>query len=579
MKTIFYAALLFAVLIFTHSASPPPSPVTVPLQFFGMSWFNSTYPFAPGITLGVEGKSGHGGLAGQGQLIDNIAATCANSTSPSDACYTWTDFDTFMNLAATNNWKVIFDWDIMPMWMCPSQAPQSTNPHCVTLPNLTAVANIATAIATRYRGKIQYYETDNEANLAGEWQDTCANLVLLHNTERAAILAGDSGAKVGAPNVASGHLGLTGGCTSGPAGDGIVNEWIFIQNFLQTQDINGHFPVVDAVGHHAYENQSPALNSVAGYFLTVYNNFRSTATAASIPTTTPILVTEGSWGLSTPNPNCSAPANETGCLTSQQQIAYVGRWLVLGASTFSDGGGMWGSWYAYDIVWGTLNGTSGMNPLNAAAYAQMESWLTGATFASQCTTGTPSTVYICPYTAASGQNAEIIFNNQNGTAVNFSVPSWATFQQPLQGSNTAISGGIVTVNDTPILLTEGGSFAATPNSLAFGAVLNLTKSAGQIVAIKNNSGGTVTLLAPVFTGTNSNDFSSTGCSSGTLANGSTCNMTVFFSPAASVGTVETASVGINYVGYTGPPVSVTLTGTSGNSTPPSAPTGLGNTVH
>jgi hypothetical protein len=428
---------------------------SVPLSFFGMSWFNSTYPFGNNIVLGTQGKTGHGGLAGQGQLIDNVAATCANSTSPTDPCYTWTGFDTEVNTAVSNGMLLIFDLDQMPLWMCPNQnISQSGNPHCVILPNLTAISNVMTAIATRYVGKIKYYETDNEVNYSDEWQDTCSNLVLLHNTVRAAIKAGDSNALVGAPNLATGHLGLTGSCTTGPAGTGTQNEWIFLSNFLQTRDSNGKLPTVDTVGHHTYQSGTVTpLDSVAGFFLTTYNNFRAVMTAQGISKTTPLLVTEGSWGLSNPNPNCSAPLNTTGCLSSQQQIAYVGRWLVLGASTWSDGGGQLSSWYAYDIVWGTLNGTNGMNAQNAPAYGQMETWLTGAKFTQQCATGSPSTVYVCPFTSTSLTQAEIVFNDQNGTAANFVTPSWAGHYQQLLGTTTAITGGAVSVNDTPILLT------------------------------------------------------------------------------------------------------------------------------
>ena len=144
--------------------------------------------------------------------------------------------------------------------------------------------------------------------------------------------------------------------------------------------------------------------------------------------------------------------SSTGCLTSAQQPAYVGRWLVLGASTWADGGGQLPSWYAYDIDWGTLNGSSGMNPQNATAYGQMEGWLTGAAFQQQCHSGTPSTVFVCDFTNGLGQPSEVIFNDNNGSTTTYTVPSWATTYQPLLGNAQAISGGNVTVGDTPILL-------------------------------------------------------------------------------------------------------------------------------
>src|SRR5439155_16844650 len=116
------------------------------------------------------------------------------------------------------------------------------------------------------------------------------------------------------------------------------------------------------------------------------------------------------------------------------------------------GGGQLPSWYAYDIDWGTLNGSSGMNPQNATAYGQMEGWLTGAAFQQQCHSGTPSTVFVCDFTNGLGQPSEVIFNDNNGSTTTYTVPSWATTYQPLLGNAQAISGGNVTVGDTPILL-------------------------------------------------------------------------------------------------------------------------------
>lgn len=469
MKNILAAALLAIVLILTARAAAPPSPVAVPSNFFGISVFSaSSYPLGGGIVVGTEGKVG-------GITITGIEPTCDGGTSPSNACYKWATMDAWVSRAQTNGWTLVYDWDNLPYWMCGN----AVGVRCTVLPtSLSYISNVATAMATRYKGQIKYYETENEINYSTNWSDTCANLVLLHNTIRTAIKAVDSSALVGAPNMGIASSLSTGSCSNSPTRGGGAREWIFMQNFLQTRDSGGHLPTVDSVGEHFYSrNNAIPLNSVTSAVaspssnLYVYNNFRSVMTAAGIPTSAPLLSTEASFG------------RASGItLSASDQVAFIGRFLVTFASTWSDGGGILPSWYAYDINFGTLNGSNGMNPLNAAAYGQMESWLTGATFSSQCAPGAPSTVIVCPYTTASGQNAEIIFNNNAGANAVFTVPSWATFAQSLQGRSMAISGGVVTVNNTPILLIEGGSFSTNPNSLAFGAVLDLTTSAGQTVA-------------------------------------------------------------------------------------------------
>jgi hypothetical protein len=124
-----------------------------------------------------------------------------------------------------------------------------------------------------------------------------------------------------------------------------------------------------------------------------------------------------------------------------------------------------------------------------------------------------------------------------------------------------------------------GSVSISPNSLTFGAVLQASSSAGMTATITNSSGVTITFNAPTFSGTNAGDFSATGCTSGNLADGGTCVTTIVFKPTVSPIATESATMQVNYSGFTGQPVILALSGTSGNSTPPNAPTGVGNTVN
>jgi hypothetical protein len=592
----------------------------VPNVFFGMSAFSTAYPFG-GIQLGTLGKTG-------GQYGYYIQPTCDGGGNPASSCYVWDKMDAWVATAQANGQTLVYDFDAMPLWMCPPQATTPYGPRCIgsTPINYTALGNLATAIATRYKGKIQYYETYNEMNLnAQEWSGTCTNLVLWHNTIYNAIKAVDSAAFVGAPNVASGHLGLTGSCTQSPTTGGDVDEWIFVQNFLATTDPGGHLPAVDAIGHHAYGNTavfspgSPILDTVAQYTLTIYNNFRAVATAQGIPTSRSILVTEGSWGIDNPNPNCGSPLNTTGCLTNQGQIAYVGRLLALMASTWSDGGGSLMSWYAFDAAYGTLNGTSGMNAQNAAAYGQMESWIAGSSWGAQCTAGTPSTIMLCPFTAASGDQEEIVFNNNNGTASSFTTPGWATTYQQLLGTATTITGGTIMVNDTPILLTgapatfsqtnncgvglsgggsctvnviftppSAGSFTGSvvftdsapgspqsvplsgtgftptagislnPASLTFGGQIIGTASNAQVVIATNTGTATVTISSITVTGANPGDFGVSNTCAGSIAVGSACTISVTFTPTAAGSRSASVSIADNVPGS---PQTIALTGT------------------
>ena len=410
------------------------------------------------MVVGTLGKVG--GIAGGW-----LEPTCDGGIDTNNPCYTLSGLTSYVNKAQVNGLTVVYDFGI-PGWMC--GAP-GFGTGCTTLPsNLTWLSNFAIALATKYKGLIKYYETGNEVNNGLAWTDTCANLVLAHNTIYAAIKAVDPTAIVGAPNMAAfnGSFAGQGACVNSPVAAG-NSASVWLDNFLQTHDRNGNLPKVDTVGVHTYAAQvytSPdgcdwsanKLHCAAAPLLHLYNSFRALMTNNGIKSI-PLLVTEGGFNVDNSSSvgayGCSINVNNlTACLTNAQQVAYVGRWLVLSASTWADGKGQLANWYAYDFDWGTLNGKYGMNPQNSSAYGQTENWIKGATFSQQCHTGSPTTVFVCDFTNVQGQRNEIIFNDDNGATASYTTPGWATSYQPLLGSSAGIVGEIVTVGDNPILL-------------------------------------------------------------------------------------------------------------------------------
>jgi Bacterial Ig-like domain (group 3)/NHL repeat len=505
----------------------------VPAPFFGVSVFSyNDFPLNGGITLGTLGKLG-------GISAYSIEPTCDGGTNPSNSCYTWTNLDNWVNYAQAHNMTLVYDWYV-PGWQC----GLGPGVDCRVMPtNITWMSNLATALATRYAGKIQYYETGNEAN--SFFQGTCAQLVLLHNTIYTAIKAADPKAIVGAPNMT--YESGNGACSTSPTPVPNGKEWIWLQNFLQTRDSNGNLPTVDTAGEHFYQVTAVPLDSVGDQFLTTYNGFRSVMTAAGISTSMPLLVTEASFGPDT-NDDCAAPLDATACLSAADQVAYIGRWLVLGASTFSDGGGLLGSWYAYDINVGTLNGTLGMNPQNASAYGQMESWVTGAAFLQECQTGNPSTLLVCDFTAG-GANREVVFNANNGATANYTAPAWAVYYQQLLGTQTPIAGAI-SVGNSPILLTPGNieiSINTNPSGLSFTVDGTMYDSA-QTLTWASGTSHTISISTPQGTGNTQYTFASwsdgtTDVSDTVTATINTTSYTATFNPSYQLTAASSPSGG------------------------------------
>jgi Cellulase (glycosyl hydrolase family 5) len=428
-KVVFIAAGFLAIWVCVLAANPAQAQTPVPNTYFGVSVFyaSKSLPLIGGIVPGTWGKIGY---------IDpgSIEKSCDGGTNQNSACYNWTIIDPWVAYAQANGLTLVYDWYV-PGWQCGSSARS-----CSVLPsNMAYMTNLVTALVTRYKGKIHYYETGNELNTSSAWTGTCADLVLLNNTIYSTIKAVDPNAIVGAPNAA--YQNSTSTCNS-PTAVPTGQAWIWLQNFLQTKDSNGNYPTVDTAGYHIYGNSLASMTSI---MLNGYKGFRSVMNAAGISKSMPLLVTEGSWGKSNPS-----------SLSASDQAAFVARFLLMGASTWADGGGMLVNWYAYDLTYGTLNGNSGMNSQNASAYGQMENWVKGAVFSGQCATGSPSTLYVCNFTNASGKPGEIIFNNNAGASASYTAPPQYTAYQPLLGTAKPISGSLSVAN-TPILLLSAAS--------------------------------------------------------------------------------------------------------------------------
>jgi hypothetical protein len=428
----------------------------VPKAFFGatLSGTSSEFPLKGGIVLGTIGK-----LPGTSSTYLEPTQDCG--PNPNTPCYQWGASTYGMIgwvMAANNNGaELVYDFDGLPAWACGGHA-------CTGLPtNLTYLSDFATAVATKFKNQIKYYETNNEVNNPSFWTGTCADLVLWNNIVYDAVKAADPAAIVGAPNMAQNTETYTAtACGGAPTAAG-SDASIWIQNFLQTRDRNGNFPKVDTLGVHTYAAHvanSPIgcdwatnkMHCAAQPLLNLYNSFRMVMNNNGM-SSEPLLVTEGGFGKNASSSLCPSSfyGNES-CLSPAEQVAYIGRWLVISASTWADGAGQLPNWYGYDVDWGSLDGSNGMNPQNALAYGQMETWIKGAAFSEQCHTGSPSTVFVCDFVSGTGKQSEIIFNDNNGATVQYTPPAWAGSYQPLLGSSTPISAGTVTVGDIPILL-------------------------------------------------------------------------------------------------------------------------------
>jgi hypothetical protein len=234
-----------------------------------------------------------------------------------------------------------------------------------------------------------------------------------------------------------------------------------------------------------------------------------------------------------------------------------------------------GSWHQWEIEWTpnstSCSGTTGNGSVQIYIDGTLKYNLTSACINGTVTMSGNSGLY------AGGVNTKLIWTNNgalppSGTCVamgagegfstSFSFSKIDTYCGPLAPSfNRYI--------DDVIVMTQGsgggsgGSVSLSPTGLSFGTVTQGTTSGGQTTTLTNGSGSTITLTSFAFTGTNASNFSQTNTCGATLTNGNSCTVTVKFSPTAAPGTNETGTLAVNYTGFTGSPVTASLTGTSG----------------
>jgi hypothetical protein len=296
------------------------------------------------------------------------------------------------------------------------------------------------AVATRYKGKISYYEIWNEPNISGMWQGTDAQLVRMAGDARC-IIIGDKGCNSQSTYAQKGidsasHL-LTPAFTS-PVDDLAA---YLITPLSGGTGIGGN--LAEVVAFHGYPGPNPAEQVV-----TIYDKVNSILVGQALRTL-PVFDTEGSWGARDGVSNLSDP---------DQEAAFTARYLLVQQSA----GIQRLYWYGWDLNSGdgTLWTPSGLTAAGVS-YQQIEVWLSGATLTAPCSP--KGTVWNCRYTRPGGYQGLVVWDASqtcgNGSCgvSNFTLPSSPQFTlyQDVAGNTHSISGSRVPIGAKPILIETG----------------------------------------------------------------------------------------------------------------------------
>jgi hypothetical protein len=277
-------------------------------------------------------------------------------------------------------------------------------------------------------GAIQYWELWNEANDPLYWQGDPKMLVAMAQDAKTIIKGVDPAAVILSPSV-TGVYETADECTGSVPYCGTT--------WLSTWMAAGGNGTIDVVAFHAYPGIGMNPEEIQGsvYQLQAAMNRNGVGPL-------PIWDTESSW------------RNNTNLPAASDQASWLARHFLLEESigiqrTF---------WYAYDApTWGTLwTSTSGLD-LAGEAYGQVEKWLTGATINQPCAAVPANqTTFVCSYTRPNGYVAQAVWNTAG--AASYAVPSQFVQYHDLTGAVTPVSGGMVEISTSPILLESSSAF-------------------------------------------------------------------------------------------------------------------------
>ena len=337
------------------------------------------------------------------------------SLEPNKGEWHFEKLDTNVNLTEAHNVEILMTLGQSPTWA--SARPAETFPKTYNTGSAAEPANIedwknyVRTVATRYKGRIRYYEIWNEPNLSNFYSGTVDQMVTLAREAYTILKEVDRTVKVVSPSV-TGAFGI---------------PW------LEQYFIKGGANYTDIIGYHFYVFPAPPEAMVS-----VIKNVKQTMTKYGI-SNKPLWDTEAGWS----KPKVFSSDSEASVYVAR---SYILNWAT-GIDRFY--------WYAWDNhKWVTLEMTKTDNKTlkpAAIAYREVQKWIVGAKVLS-CVQDSQGT-WLAQITRDNGYKGFIIWNPDK--TINFEIPiEWNVKQMnDLTGSTTDITGASqLNIGMAPILL-------------------------------------------------------------------------------------------------------------------------------
>ncbi len=332
---------------------------------------------------------------------------------PAQGEWNFSRLDTLVGLAQQHKVDVILPLALTPQWA--SERPNETSAY--TAGAAAPPANIndwiayVQAVATRYKGRIAYYEMWNEMNCTAMWTGNAAEIVSMQQAAYTAIKSIDPNAQFISANLTTSN--------------GIP---------LMEQLLNlGYANSADIIGYHFYVSPSQP-EAIATLFAQVSTLLNAHGVKK------PIWNTETGWML----PSTFASEDEAAAVAVRALL--VGRSAGIGRF-------LWYEWDNHCCVSLFMTEADNATPTRAAlAYANLQRWLVGNVLGACAADGDDT--WSCSLQFQDGRHGLILWNPKGNATVNAELSWTPTEVEDMYGNCAPAPGAQVIAGQDPVLLRE-----------------------------------------------------------------------------------------------------------------------------
>ena len=342
-----------------------------------------------------------------------------------DANVTWKDLeprkgvwdfsrlDALVALGQKNKVDMILPLALTPQWASqrPNE-PSAYTPGAAAPPvNINDWIDYVQAVATRYKGRIAYYEMWNEMNTTATWTGTTTEIVSLQTAAYTAIKSVDPDAKFISANLTT------------------SNGIQLLKQLLKL----GYANSADIIGYHFYVTPNQP-EDIAALFSEVSSELRAYGVEK------PIWNTETGW----------LPPSK---FTSEDQAAAMAvRSLLVGHSSGVERF-LWYEWDNQCCVTLFMTEADNATPTRAAlAFANLQKWLVG-NLLDPCGPDRSGT-WSCSLQFSDGRHGLILWNPQGSTTVSRELSWTPTEVEDMYGNRMPAQGAHLSVGEEPVMLLD-----------------------------------------------------------------------------------------------------------------------------